>query len=193
MANYGHHFRPRGSPLDSPTDEELIERLRFGNMDAFEELYHRYKRHIFTFCLKLTGDRMLAEDATHDTFLKVHRNIYSLSDPRLFRTWLFTIARNGVFNQLRRGHRNGSVDSESVWTEETPHTIAEGSETSAIVAACISDLKPEYREVLVLREYEQRSYEEIAAITGDSESSVKSRLFKARKALAQRLRPYFAE
>ena len=179
--------------MDSPTDEELIQNLRQGDMQAFEELYHRYKRHIFTFCLKLTGDRMLAEDTTHDTFIKMHRSIDSLSDVRLFRTWLFTIARNGVFNQLRKGHRNGSVEDGSVWTDETPLSLTERTETSAIVSACISGLKAEYKEVLILREYEQKSYEEIAAITGNSESSVKSRLFKARKALAQKLRPYFAE
>jgi RNA polymerase sigma-70 factor (ECF subfamily) len=179
--------------LDSQTDEQLIQSLRYGNMEAFEELYHRYKGHIYTFCLKLTGDRFLAEDATHDTFLKMHRNIVSLSDVRLFRSWLFTVARNGVFKQLRKQHGNGSLDDEAVWTDETPLSLAEGSNTAIIVAACISALKPEYKEVLLLREYEQRSYEEIATITGNSESSVKSRLFKARKALAEKLKPYFKE
>ena len=179
--------------MESQTDEQLIQSLRYGNMEAFEELYHRYKRHIYTFCLKLTGDRSLAEDATHDAFLSMHQNIVSLSDVRLFRSWLFTIARNGVFKQLRKQNRNGSLNDESVWTDETPLSLVEGSDTAAIVAACISVLKPEYKEVLLLREYEQRSYEEIAAITGDTESSVKSRLFKARKALAERLKPYFRE
>jgi len=175
------------------TDEQLIESLRDGNMDAFEELYHRYKRHIYTFCLKLTGDRFLAEDATHDTFLKMHHNIATLSDVRLFRSWLFTIGRNGVFKTLRRHQRNGSLDEESIWTDETPLTIATDDETAAIITSCIDSMKPEYKEVLLLREYEQRSYEEIAMITGNTESSVKSRLFKARKALAEKLKPYFKD
>jgi len=162
-------------------------------MDAFEELYHRYKRHIYTFCLKLTGDRFLAEDATHDTFLKMHHNIATLSDVRLFRSWLFTIGRNGVFKTLRRHQRNGSLDEESIWTDETPLTIATDDETAAIITSCIDSMKPEYKEVLLLREYEQRSYEEIAMITGNTESSVKSRLFKARKALAEKLKPYFKD
>lgn len=167
--------------------------LQLGDVDAFEELYHRYKRHIYTFCLKLTGDRSLAEDATHDTFLRMHQSIKTLSDPRLLRSWLFTIARNGVFKMLRKQQRNGSLDEETVWTSETPLTRIEESETSSIIAACMNALKAEYKEVLFLREYEQRSYEEIAAITGNSESSVKSRLFKARKALAVKLKPYFKE
>ena len=162
-------------------------------MDAFEELYHRYKRHIYTFCLKLTGDRFHAEDATHDTFLKMHHNIATLSDVRLFRSWLFTIGRNGVFKTLRRHQRNGSLDEESIWTDETPLTIATDDETAAIITSCIDSMKPEYKEVLLLREYEQRSYEEIAMITGNTESSVKSRLFKARKALAEKLKPYFKD
>ncbi len=162
-------------------------------MDAFEQLYHRYKRHIFTFCLKLTGDRSLAEDATHDTFLKMHLNIETLNDTGLFRSWLFTIARNGVFKQLHRQQRNGSFDEESVWSDETPLTLTESNDSAAIIALCIDALKPEYKEVLLLREYDQRSYDEIAMITGNTESSVKSRLFRARKALAEKLKPYFKE
>jgi RNA polymerase sigma-70 factor (ECF subfamily) len=83
------------------------------------------------------------------------------------------------------------VEAETVWIEETPLTFAQENETKAIVRTCIDALKVEYREVLLLREYEGQSYEEIAAITGNTESSVKSRLFKARKALAEKLKPYF--
>lgn len=177
--------------MDSQTDEQLVIDLRNGSIDAFEELYHRYKRYIFTFCLKLTGDRSLAEDATHDTFLKIRLNIDTLTDVGSFRSWIFTIARNGVFRQLHRQQRNSSFDEEGAWTDETPFTLTESNDTSEIIALCIDALKPEYKEVLLLREYEQRSYDEIAMITGNSESSVKSRLFKARKALAEKLKPYF--
>ena len=177
--------------MEFQSDEQLVERLRRGDTGAFEELYDRYKRHIFTFCLKLTGDRFLAEDATHDAFLKMYHNAETLADTSVFRSWLFTIARNEVFKMLRKHHRNGTVDPDSVWTTETPLTVTQTNDTKAIVAGCMDALKPEYKEILLLREYEQRSYEEIAAITGDSESSVKSRLFKARKALAEKLRPYF--
>jgi len=174
-------------------DEDLVQGLQLGDIDAFEELYHRYKRHIFTFCLKLTGDRFLAEDATHDAFVKMFQNIGSLSDSSLFHSWLYAIARNQVYDLLKRGRSNGKLDDESIWSEETPLDLAESNDTSAIVSACMAALKPEYREMLLLREYEQRSYAEIAAITGDTASSVKSRLFKARRALAEKLKPYFKE
>ena len=179
--------------MDLQSDEQLVMELRNGSVDAFAELYHRYKRHIFTFCLRLTGDQSLAEDATHDTFLKMYNKISTLNEPGLLRSWLYSIARNGIYKQLSRNQRNGSFEEESVWVEETPLIIAERREVKEIMSACVEMLKAEYREVLYLREYEQHSYEEIAVITGDSVSSVKSRLFKARKALAQKLKPFFKE
>jgi len=179
--------------LKLQTDDDLIGSLRLGDIEAFEELYHRYKRKIFTFCLKLTGDQVLAEDATHDAFLKMYQNIGSLNDASLFHSWLYAIARNQVYDLLNLGRSNGKFEEESIWSEETPLDVTEANDTSAILSACIEALKPEYKEVLLLREYEQRSYAEIAAITGDTESSVKSRLFKARRALAEKLRPYFKE
>jgi RNA polymerase sigma-70 factor (ECF subfamily) len=180
-----------GTRLEPQTDEELVASLRLGDIEAFEELYHRYKRQIFTFCLQLTCDRFLAEDATHDAFMKMYQNIGSLSDASLFHSWLYAIARNRVYDLLKRGRSNGKLDDESIWSEETPLDLTEANDTSAVLSACIDALKPEYKEVLLLREYEQRTYAEIAAITGDTESSVKSRLFKARRALAEKLKPYF--
>jgi len=183
-----HSDRPE---LNSQNEEQLIEDLKQGDRAAFEELYHRYKRMIYTFCLKLTGERFSAEDATHDAFLKMQQNIDTLSDSSLFKSWLYAIARNQVYKNLKKERRNGSVDADTVWSSETPLSLAEKSERSSVVNKCIDALKPEYKEVLILREYEQYSYAEIAAITGDTESSVKSRLFKARKVLAEKLGPYF--
>lgn len=80
-----------------------------------------------------------------------------------------------------------------MWSEETPLTLMEHSDVAAIISDCINALKPEYKEVLLLREYDQRSYDEIAMITENTESSVKSRLFKARKALAEKLKPFFKD
>lgn len=179
--------------MDIPVDEQLVENLRLGKGEAFEELYRRYKRRVYTYCLRLTGEVGLAEDATHDTFLKMYQSIGSLNDSRLFRSWLYSIARNNVYKQLRRNQRNGSLEEESVWVDESPLKLAEQSEVKEILTSCLEALKTEYREILFLREYEQRSYDEIAAITGHSVSSVKSRLFKARRALAEKLRPYFEE
>ena len=136
-------------------------------------------------------DSDAAEDATHDTFMKMFQNISSLQKIDSFLPWLFHIARNEVFMVLRRNKRNGIRTDETVWDETTPHMIAVSSETTELVQRTIQNLKSEYREVLVLREYEQLSYQQIAEITGDTASSVKSRLFKARQAIAKKLKTYY--
>jgi len=177
--------------LNAQSDEQLICNLKLGLEEAFAVIYERYKRRIFSFCLQLTADRFLAEDAMQDTFMKMQQNIHTLNDVSVFRSWLYTIARNQVYKLLHKQKSNGRLTDELVWSGDHPDIALEVSEEREIIAQCINALKPEYREVLTLREYEQLSYTEIAIITGDSESSVKSRLFKARQALAKKLKPYF--
>ena len=177
--------------MNEQSDEQLVNNLRLGLEEAFTSLYERYKRSIYSFCLKLSADRLLAEDATQDTFIKMHQSIHTLNDVSVFRSWLYTIARNQIYKLLHKQKSNGRLTDELVWSDDHPDIALEVSEEREIIAQCINALKPEYREVLTLREYEQLSYTEIAIITGDSESSVKSRLFKARQALAKKLKPYF--
>jgi RNA polymerase sigma-70 factor (ECF subfamily) len=93
--------------------------------------------------------------------------------------------------EIRKRRRNGQIDVDSVWQDETPHDQYVNLERSEIVNGLLDSLKREYREVLILRAYEDLSYSEIAAITGDSESSVKSRIFKARKAMSDKLKEYY--
>jgi RNA polymerase sigma-70 factor, ECF subfamily len=177
--------------LNTLSDEQLVADLRLGLMEAFAALYERYKRSIFSFCLKITADRSLAEDATHDTFIKMLENIHTLNNVSVFRSWLYTIARNQVYTLLHKQKSNGNLTDELVWSGEQPDAAAESLEEREMIALCLSTLKPEYREILTLREFEQLTYAEIANITGDSESSVKSRLFKARRALAEKLKIFY--
>jgi len=173
------------------TDEQLVTDLRLGLTEAFAALYTRYKRSIYSFCFNISLDRFLAEDATHDTFMKMQQHIHTLNDSSVFRSWLYAIARNQVYKLLQKRQVNGKLSDELVWDGPQPDTMMESLEERELIALCLNKLKPEYREVLTLREFEQLSYAEIASITGDSESSVKSRLFKARHALAEKLRPYY--
>ncbi len=129
------------------------------------------------------------------TFIKAFESIRSLDKPELFYYWLFSIARNEVYAVIRRKRGNDVVhsleDEEDIWEMESPHVQIVQQETSEFVQQLLNQLKAEYREVLVLRHYDKLSYAEIAAITGDTVSSVESRLFKARKVLAKKLKPYF--
>ena len=173
------------------TDTELIQLLCQGNRQAFADLYERHKSAVYRYCFRMLTDSDTAEDATHDTFIKMFQNISSLQKTDSFLPWLFHIARNEVFMILRRNRHNGTQHYDTVWDETTPLVIAMSTETTELVQRTLQNLKSEYREVLILREYEQLSYQQIAEITGDTESSVKSRLFKARQAIAKKLKTYY--
>jgi RNA polymerase sigma-70 factor, ECF subfamily len=174
------------------SDAELLEQMRMNNQQAFAELYERHKTGIYRYCLKMVTDHAAAEDATHETFLKMFTHAGTLQDPNALHAWLLSIARNEVLSFFRRQKRNGTRTDDEVWTDQTPHDMTVSIETTEIVQTLMCQLKTEYREVLVLRQYEQLSYAEIASITGDTESSVKSRLFKARKALMEKLKLYYS-
>ncbi len=176
--------------MQLPGDEQLVRLLQKGENSAFAWLYEKYKTPVYLYCLRLLREEQSAEDAAHDTFLKISSGIHSLANPQSLRAWIFRIARNEVMQMLRKTRRNGSIDTGDVWDEETPFEKYEQVETQELVRQSLDRLKTEYREVLVLREYEQLSYAEIAEVTGATESSVKSRIFKARKALLKKLTPY---
>lgn len=174
-------------------DRHLIEEFQGGDEFAFVSLYNRYKGPVFAFCYKMLGDRELARDVMQETFLRVYENRDRLSNAVAFKSWLFTIARNQCLNQIRRHRREVPLEEERDvpgGRGETPISELEKSERVALVTRHINELKPDYREVIVLREYQNLSYEEIAAITRSTISAVKSRLFKARRKLGIMMAPF---
>jgi RNA polymerase sigma-70 factor, ECF subfamily len=173
------------------TENELIQLLLHGDRQAFAELYEHHKTAIYRYCLRMLNDSPAAEDAVQETFIKMFANIRHLQKTESFLSWLFSIARNEVMMHLRRNRRNGVQSDEDVWDETTPYDLTISAETTEIVQRLLQNLKSEYREVILLREYEQLSYTQIAEVTSNTESSVKSRLFKARKALTKRLKEYY--
>jgi RNA polymerase sigma-70 factor (ECF subfamily) len=174
------------------TDVELIQLLCQGDRLAFADLYERHKTGIYRYCMRMLADSDTAEDMTQETFVKMYTNIRELQSVDSFLPWLFRIARNEVMMHLRQHRRNGTQSDKDIWDETTPHELTVAAETTEIVQRLLQNLRSEYREVILLREYEQLSYVEIATVTGDTESSVKSRLFKARKALTKKLKEYYS-
>jgi RNA polymerase sigma-70 factor (ECF subfamily) len=179
--------------MNPDSDAELLGRVRSGQRRAFAELYERYKRPLYAFCCRLLNDEAGAEDVVHDVFVKLHRGAADLTHPDRVRFWLFRVARNEAYMQLRRNGRATAFSDETVWEEQTPLTALAEKERSLFVDHALDRMKPEYREVLLLREYEGLSYAQIASVTGDTESSVRSRLFKARRELAAQLKPLMKE
>ena len=173
-------------------DRGLIEAFQKGDEFAFVSLYNRYKNAVYAFCVKMLLDRAQAQDVMQETFLRVYENRDRLSNTASFKSWLFTIARNQCLNQLRRTNRQVHLDDQKEAINripETPISQLEKSERIELVTRYLAQLKPDYREVIVLREYQNLTYEEIAAVTRSTLSAVKSRLFKARRRLADFMDP----
>ena len=174
--------------MTSRTDIDLLNDMQNGNSRSLGELYERYKGPLYAFCLQMLRNGAKAEDAVHDTFVKVARQAHTLTHAAAFRSWLFRIARNETLMILRKSEPV-PIDDDDVWEDQTPLTLLERDERTEIVRSALQSLKIQYREVLLLREFQELSYTDIAAITGSTESAVKSRLFHARRALADRLAP----
>jgi RNA polymerase sigma-70 factor (ECF subfamily) len=166
------------------TDADLLDRLLRGDTRSLGELYTRYRIPLFRFCLRMLKDGARAEDAVHDTFMKLARQHTSIMRAASLKPWLFRVARNEVYMMTRRITPMPLEQADGVLDPSTPHDILERSERNELVHVMLDALRPEYREVLMLREFEELHYAEIAMITGSTESAVKSRLFKARQALA---------
>lgn len=175
--------------MQALTDEQLVERIRIDETRAFAQLYHQYKHRVYAYCYRLLQHPQNAEDATQETFVKIHRSLHQLQNSASLQTWIFSIARNESFTLLRRVKPTQDLEEaeNELWEEESPLERIVERERAANVQHCMTLLKPAYREVLILREYEHLSYLEIARVVGTSESAVKSALFKARKAMGKKL------
>jgi RNA polymerase sigma-70 factor (ECF subfamily) len=166
-------------------DAGLIEAFQQGDEFAFVSLYNQHKAAVFAFVYKMVLDRQAAQDITQDTFVRVYEHRERLVATRAFKSWLFTIARNQCLNYLRKSGRTDTLDEpDALPSLRSPSADLERSDAIRFVNHVLARLSTEYREVLILREYQNLSYEDIAAVTRSTESAVKSRLFKARRKMA---------
>lgn len=184
------------------TDSQLIREIKDGNVELYAELIDRYERKILAFIyhmLKSANLEMLAEDLCQETFYKAFRSLQTFREVEAsFSTWLYTIARNTVLSELRK-QRAGSVSLEESGyvphapQESTPEQSVLRNEKVMLVRDAINNLPEKQRSALILREYDQLDYQEIANILGQTVSAVKSLLFRARASVRSQLEPYFAE
>ncbi|MFD0694815.1 RNA polymerase sigma factor [Paenibacillus sp. GCM10027628] len=184
------------------TDSQLIREIKDGNVQLYNELMRRYERKILAFIfhmLKSTQMEAIAEDLCNETFYKAYRSLHSFREIEAsFSTWLYTIARNTVLSELRK---NKSVQVSLEQSGHTPHASYDAmpeqtmlrNEKVSMVREAINSLPEKQRSALILREYDQLDYQEIANILGQTVSSVKSLLFRARASVKLQLDPYFSE
>ena len=175
-----------------PDDHTLIDAFRRGDEYAFVTLYDRHKGAVYGYAAKMLLSRDAAQDVLQETFARAYEHRERLVSVGAFRSWVFTIARNLCLNALRHADREPPrrEDTPEPPAHTTPFANLLRSEQVALVQRALAVLPPSYREVLVLREYQNLSYDEIAAVTQSTVSAVKSRLFKARRKTAEILRPW---
>ncbi|GGD69103.1 RNA polymerase sigma factor [Paenibacillus nasutitermitis] len=184
------------------TDSQLIREIKDGNVQLYSELMRRYQRKILAFIyhmLKSAKLELLAEDLCSESFYKAYRSLHSFREvDASFSTWLYTIARNTVLSELRK-QKTGNVSLDEIGFMPTASldTVPEHrllqNERMTMVRAAINSLPEKQRSALILREYDQLDYQEIASILGQTVSSVKSLLFRARSSVKIQLEPYFGD
>ncbi len=183
-------------------DALLVERVQRGDKRAFELLVLKYQRKIMRLLSRLIRDPTEAEDVAQEAFIKAYRAIPQFRGDSAFYTWLYRIAVNTAKNHLvaRRRRPNGSAQYETEDGEtfdetdnlsdiNTPEAAYASREIADTVNKAIEALPEELRTAIVLREIEGLSYEEIAQSMGCPIGTVRSRIFRAREAIASRLRP----
>jgi RNA polymerase sigma-70 factor, ECF subfamily len=182
--------------LEVPEQKVVIEMVN-GSNPAFISLYNKYKQPIYVFCLKMVCDRAAAMDIAQEVFIKVFERRRQISQPALFKSWLYSIARNDCITYFRMNNRFDHLDGNGEpgpdETQPSPLHHVETEEQIQYINRAIEHLTPHYREVILLREYQNLSYSEIAGIIDIEESLVKSRLFSARRQLYEMLKEYFPE
>lgn len=174
-------------------DRELVERARAGERAAFDLLVERYQRRLLRLVLRLLRDQAEAEDVVQETFLRAYRALPRFRGDAAFYTWLYRIALNGARNTiLRRRQRAAPAPSQlpaPVREIGTPESMLLSKQVMQTIDAALEALPLELRTAIVLREIEGLSYEEIAQIMECPLGTVRSRIFRAREAIARRLRP----
>ena len=193
--------KPAGS--DSPDDAEDVRLMRLtadGDTAAFQALVERHQTLVIGTVSRMLGSNSEVEDIAQQVFIRVWKSSGRYVPRAKFTTWLLKITRNLVFNEIRRSRRRGYLPIQTASTSEeitiedhrvqTPDASLLETELQAEIEKAILELPPTQRMALILRRYEEHSYEEIAAILRLSVPAVKSVLFRARTELRARLSKY---
>ncbi len=180
-----------GQPaLSAEVELELIARAKQGDKQAFGELIRRNREGVVNVVYRMCGDANLAEDAAQEAFVRAWQHLLNYQPRSPFRNWVYRIATNVVLDALRREREMVDVDDLSLASpDEGPEAAAEREERGERVRQAVLALPPASRAVLVLREYEGLSYQEIANALEIPIGTVMSRLHYARNRLRESLAP----
>jgi len=178
------------------TDEQLVERAQAGDRGALGELLERYERRTYNLAFRLMGNHADACDAAQEALVRVCIRLHNFRGDSAFSTWLYRVVTNTCLDELRRRGRGrhaslddglqmeeGTVPRQAADEAQGPVEYAERHEVQAAVQRAIARLPYEYRVVVILRDIQDLSYQEIATVLDTTLGTVKSRLHRARQAL----------
>ena len=188
---------------DTQSDAVLVQQVQAGQQKAFDLLVAKYQRRIYRLVLRFIRDPALAEDVAQETFLRAYRAIGQFRGESQFYTWLYRIAVNTAKKAISDDIRDPTVSegdalgndeetfspTELLTNHETPESILVSKEIVQTVNAAMESLPEDLRMAITLREIEGLSYEDIAEAMQCPIGTVRSRIFRAREAIAERLRP----
>ena len=185
------------------SDEQLVETALAGDPEAFGEIVRRWERRIYALTYGILGREEDARDATQETFIAAFRNLGGFRGDAKVSSWLHRIAVNQCITRRRRAKVRGETSLEADMEEngaqfasplkDSPALLTEESERSVAVRRAVNSLPPELRSVIVMKEFEDLTFQEIADTLGVPLSTVKSRLYTALKQLRMRLEKFNAE
>ena len=183
------------------TDKELVRRVKKGDKQAFDLLFSRYQHKILNLVSRYLRDQQDVEDVAQEAFIKAFRALPRFRGESAFYTWLYRIAINTAKNHLvARSRRPPGVDvdiddaefmdgTDVLRESESPEAALSRDELSEVINATLSELPDDLRSAVTLREFDGLSYEQIAEIMDCPVGTVRSRIFRAREAIDQRIEP----
>jgi RNA polymerase sigma-70 factor, ECF subfamily len=188
--------------METTSDEQMVERALTGDADAFGVIVRRWERRIFALAFGMLGREEEARDATQETFLAAFRNLRAFRGEAKVSSWLHRIAVNQCITRQRRARVRSETGLEdeaqrdaaafSVAAHESPARRAESREQTEAVRRAVAALPEELRQVIVMKEFEEMTFQEIAEALELPVSTVKSRLYTALKQLRMRLESHVA-
>jgi len=184
-------FNRCGEP---PVDLRLARRARHGDVAAFHALVDQYASYLFALAVSLVGNAADAEDVVQETLAGAYRGLGAFEERSSVKTWLTRILVRQAARHLERSRRRGShvVQSDGGLASASGRASTSDADARIDIAAAVGSLSPEHRDVIVLREFQGMSYDEIAQVLAIPRGTVESRLYRARRRLQQLLRDYLA-
>jgi RNA polymerase sigma-70 factor (ECF subfamily) len=186
-----------GSGAISAAEQSIIADFIRGDMQAFRYVYNKYRERIFSYCLYVTGNKTLAEDAFQEVFIRIYERREQLREPKALKNWLLLVARSVCLNMARESKFTPEFiyiddDREGIETRHIASLkIIEHEFPEEIFQHAFRKIAPIYRDAFLLREIEGFTSEEVAELTGASVTNVKVRIMRAKKMLREILSPHF--